>query len=649
MNKTLAFLLGVIVVGVGALLAVYFGMFGATGPQPVTGIVTEPAPEAAAPAARLPEKAPAGTTAQDTAVSGKTADSAVAKSQAVAPAEKPQTVEAGGKEVVVPSFDVLRVEPSGSLVIAGKAAPDSKVDIIAGATPLGSTKAEPNGDFAAVLDNALAPGDHQLVLRSTASDGTAATSTETAVVSIPEKKDGQVLALVEKPGEPSRLITKPQAVEPGAGEVGQGTTEQHAADTAGSQRSAEAAHVAAAPQLPAGPADEVASAKPVQPAAGSAPSAATTAPQAPSTTAKMAGGTPEKLAEARTEPAQAAKPGQEPASAAATSSEEPGSASATPAPPSPASVSAEGKKDQDAALPEGSAEQGGAAASQPKEAAGAPAPTGDEQNDASNVSVEAVEIDGSHVYVAGQATPGMRVLVYANDVLLGASKVSESGRFLVDTQHDLPVGDYIIRADLVGPKGMKVFARAAVPFAREAGDRIAAVAPSIKSAAQGTPPPAQETPGVKADESSTRKQETAAPQTQAAAQASPAPSGAEGTPEPAPAEAADGQSAAQAGGKTEAQENEAAASPQAAASPEARETVAAPLQEVQGSVIIRRGDTLWTIADRTYGRGVRYTTIYLANKAQIRDPDRIWPGQVFTMPQTSIPDDEALKVHRELH
>ena len=52
-----------------------------------------------------------------------------------------------------------------------------------------------------------------------------------------------------------------------------------------------------------------------------------------------------------------------------------------------------------------------------------------------------------------------------------------------------------------------------------------------------------------------------------------------------------------------------------------------------GKAIIRRGDNLWTIAKRVYGQGIKYTTIYEANTGQIRDPDRIYPGQVFGLPQ----------------
>ncbi|PXA88393.1 peptidase M23, partial [Nostoc sp. 3335mG] len=54
-----------------------------------------------------------------------------------------------------------------------------------------------------------------------------------------------------------------------------------------------------------------------------------------------------------------------------------------------------------------------------------------------------------------------------------------------------------------------------------------------------------------------------------------------------------------------------------------------------GKAIIRRGDNLWTIARRTYGEGIKYTTIYEANTGQIRDPDRIYPGQVFDLPDGS--------------
>ncbi len=53
----------------------------------------------------------------------------------------------------------------------------------------------------------------------------------------------------------------------------------------------------------------------------------------------------------------------------------------------------------------------------------------------------------------------------------------------------------------------------------------------------------------------------------------------------------------------------------------------------EGHMVVQPRQTLWRIARRTYGQGVRYTVIYEANRDQIRDPNRIYPGQVFATPQ----------------
>ena len=144
--------------------------------------------------------------------------------------------------VVAPSFDVVRAEPDGSIVVAGKAAPQAMVEIVAGARVLGKTKAGAAGDFAIVLDEPLRPGGHELVLRSTAEDNVVATSPETAVISIPEQTDGQVLALVEKPGEPSKLITVPKP-EPVTSKP---ATQPQATPTVQDTKSADASNATAA-------------------------------------------------------------------------------------------------------------------------------------------------------------------------------------------------------------------------------------------------------------------------------------------------------------------------------------------------------------------------------------------------------------------
>jgi nucleoid-associated protein YgaU len=51
------------------------------------------------------------------------------------------------------------------------------------------------------------------------------------------------------------------------------------------------------------------------------------------------------------------------------------------------------------------------------------------------------------------------------------------------------------------------------------------------------------------------------------------------------------------------------------------------------TAVVVRGDSLWRISRATYGAGERYTLIFGANHAQIRNPNRIYPGQVFVLPE----------------
>jgi nucleoid-associated protein YgaU len=48
---------------------------------------------------------------------------------------------------------------------------------------------------------------------------------------------------------------------------------------------------------------------------------------------------------------------------------------------------------------------------------------------------------------------------------------------------------------------------------------------------------------------------------------------------------------------------------------------------------VQPGNNLWTLARSHYGSGVEYTRIYTANRDLIRNPDLIYPGQIFRMPE----------------
>jgi hypothetical protein len=63
--------------------------------------------------------------------------------------------------------------------------------------------------------------------------------------------------------------------------------------------------------------------------------------------------------------------------------------------------------------------------------------------------------------------------------------------------------------------------------------------------------------------------------------------------------------------------------------------VVAPSTKEGLRLIVVRGDNLWNIARAHYGVGYHHTVIYGANKEQIRNPDLIYPGQVFSLPKVN--------------
>lgn len=58
-------------------------------------------------------------------------------------------------------------------------------------------------------------------------------------------------------------------------------------------------------------------------------------------------------------------------------------------------------------------------------------------------------------------------------------------------------------------------------------------------------------------------------------------------------------------------------------------------------IIVERGQSLWRIARDMYGSGPSYLVIYDANRPQIRDPDRIFPGQVLQLPRSPAGSEPA--------
>ena len=55
-------------------------------------------------------------------------------------------------------------------------------------------------------------------------------------------------------------------------------------------------------------------------------------------------------------------------------------------------------------------------------------------------------------------------------------------------------------------------------------------------------------------------------------------------------------------------------------------------KEVAKTYTVKKGDCLWAVAKKLYGKGSRYTDIYNANKDKVANPSLIYPGQVLKIP-----------------
>ncbi len=201
-----------------------------------------------------------------------------------------------------------------------------------------------------------------------------------------------------------------------------------------------------------------------------------------------------------------------------------------------------------------------------------------------NVVVRTVEAgeDGAF-FASGMGPPGATVRLYLNDSFVADVTTASDGSWGLRVERGMSPGHYDVRADLL-EEGGKVAARAQVPF--DYPQQLIAAKPAPAPASSPAP---------------------AAPQTPPAA-------------------------------------SQAAASSQVSATVQVSAAVSAPgpsvglavVPELQ-SITVVRGDSLWRISRRILGQGQRYTQIYEANPTQIRDPNRIFPGQVLVAPRSPPP------------
>ncbi len=86
-----------------------------------------------------------------------------------------------------PTFDIVRVNPQGDTVIAGRARPDSEITVLQGEEVIGRATADKRGEWVLVPQTPIAPGTHTLTIVSPNVDGTSVSSDQSVVVVVPER------------------------------------------------------------------------------------------------------------------------------------------------------------------------------------------------------------------------------------------------------------------------------------------------------------------------------------------------------------------------------------------------------------------------------------------------------------------------------
>ncbi|MDX5382923.1 MAG: LysM peptidoglycan-binding domain-containing protein [Rhodobacterales bacterium] len=190
------------------------------------------------------------------------------------------------------------------------------------------------------------------------------------------------------------------------------------------------------------------------------------------------------------------------------------------------------------------------------------------------IDVISYTTDGD-VLLQGRGRPDATILVYLDNAAVTSAPIGADGIWSTGLPGVAP-GIYTLRLDEVNAAG-RVLARIETPFKREDRDEVAAIANA-------------------------------------------------GTAASAPA-----QSGEQTGASTSTAPSDTALADSGTAQP-AGDTASSTNGAAARLVTVQPGNTLWAIARENYGEGLLFVRLFEANRDRIRDPDLIYPGQIFTIP-----------------
>ncbi|MFY8106624.1 MAG: LysM peptidoglycan-binding domain-containing protein [Elstera sp.] len=188
-------------------------------PPQVATVITPPPPPVVIPETPIAPEKPAASVSQPAPEPAPTQQAAPVQAQPQTPLPTPTPAPTPAPTEVKPSFDVVRVNPQGDAVIAGRAQPEAVVTVLDGGKPIGTVTADKRGEWVLLPDRPLPSGDRELSLSATGPNGTATDSDQVVVLSIPAPKAPPSAAhptpetVAAKPPEtPTPAIERPLAV-----------------------------------------------------------------------------------------------------------------------------------------------------------------------------------------------------------------------------------------------------------------------------------------------------------------------------------------------------------------------------------------------------------------------------------------------------
>jgi nucleoid-associated protein YgaU len=192
------------------------GASAAPSPRGDSRVTDEPRPASArvAETIRRAVEALLGGASDEPAVGGEEAQVAgVPDTMPADPAPDRGRAAAGTEPAAAPSFDIVRVEPDGQAVIAGRAAPGAEVELRSGDRTIDRVRADQRGEWVALPPEPLGAGVQELTLAARVENQPAVASEEVVVVAVPESP----------PPQPARDVTaeppSPQPAQDGAGDA----------------------------------------------------------------------------------------------------------------------------------------------------------------------------------------------------------------------------------------------------------------------------------------------------------------------------------------------------------------------------------------------------------------------------------------------